>query len=280
MRADRRDMTPRQLKMRAPNRTDPRVPSWEGQLDWQQSRAVGVSYFAHLLRWALSRSALSATTDASTTQQWDWKYTTLSGTCGELPTTGITGACTIDPPRISNEWRNFSIRASCRFIRDPHDLWHTWSTCPSVSVRPQQSDAVIAPGRPRAARFLVETVAPRIWIACINADPDIKAVPSDTHECTCGTPALVRSRYPSAEPCSCSARASFAAGAEVTVMSPTLTGGSPHLFVSSAKVREDATSATNTGSRSAARRRSQALFMNGMVSLSAGIPKPPCLISA
>ena len=73
MRADRRDMTPRQLKIRAPNRMDPRTPSWEGQFDWHQSRTAGVSYFTHLLRWPLSRSALSATTDASTTQQWDWK---------------------------------------------------------------------------------------------------------------------------------------------------------------------------------------------------------------
>ena len=138
------------------------------------------------------------------------------------------------PPRISKKWRNFSIRASCLLILDPQVLWQTWSTCPSVSVRPQHSQAVSASGRPLAALFLVATVAPLIWIACIYADTDIKAVPSDTHECTYGTPALDRRPYPSAELYSCSARASFTAGAEVTVESPTLIG-SPHLLTSSEK---------------------------------------------
>ena len=68
MLADLGDMAPRQLKMRAPKKISRDAPP-EGQFVWHQSRTAGVSYFTHLLSWALSRSALSATTDASTTQR-------------------------------------------------------------------------------------------------------------------------------------------------------------------------------------------------------------------
>ena len=118
MLADLGDMAPRQLNMRAPKKISRDAPS-EGQFVWHQSRTAGVLYFTHLLSWALSRSALSATTDASTTQQAPCENNTASGICGLPPRTLITGARVTDQPRFSILWRNFSRRASCRLIRCP-----------------------------------------------------------------------------------------------------------------------------------------------------------------
>ena len=127
--------------MRAPKNTSPDTPS-DGQFAWHQSRTAGVSYFTHLLSWAQSRSALSTTTDASTTQQVFCEYNTLSGICRLPPRTVITGARVTAQLRFSILWRNFSRRASCRLIRCPHVRGHTWRTCPKNSTLQQ---ACIAP---------------------------------------------------------------------------------------------------------------------------------------
>ena len=186
--AERGDITPRQLNTRAPNRTTPAATS-EGQLDWHQSRTAGVSYFVHLLRWASSRSALSATTDASMTQHMPSLYATPSGIWGLPHLTLITGARKTDHPRRSNSWSNFSRTASCRLILCPHVLWHTWRMCPNVSGRPHASHLSDASCLPRADLRRVLTVAPLICTAWMKAAPVMSAVPSDTQEWTNGTAA-------------------------------------------------------------------------------------------
>ena len=156
------------------------MPPPEGQFVWHQSRTAGVLYFTHLLSWALSRSALSATTDASTTQQAPCENNTASGICGLPPRTLITGARVTDQLRFStSRWRNFSRRASCHLIRCPHVLGHTWRTCPRDSVLQHASHLLSASGLPRAARCLVDTVADLIWRACIKFVPVNNAVPLD-----------------------------------------------------------------------------------------------------
>ncbi|KAI0211445.1 hypothetical protein LSAT2_003724, partial [Lamellibrachia satsuma] len=101
--------------MRAPKKTSSGTPS-NGQFAWHQSRTTG-SYFTLMLTWALSRCALSATTDVSTTQQVLCEYNAASRICELPPLTVITRAHVTAQPRFSILWRNFSRRASCRLIR-------------------------------------------------------------------------------------------------------------------------------------------------------------------
>ena len=166
MLADFGDMAPCQLNMRAPKNISPDAPS-EGQFVWHQSRTAGVSYFTHLLSWALSRSALSATTNASTTQQALREYNTASGICGLPPCTVITGARVTAQPRFSILWRNFSRSTSCHLIRCPHVRGHTWRTCPKDSTLQHASHLLSASGLPRAAHCFVATVPDLICKACI-----------------------------------------------------------------------------------------------------------------
>jgi len=53
------------------------------------------------------------------------------------------------------------MRASCLFIRGPHVRGQAWSTCPNVSVRPQQSQRTLDKGLPLAALDVVATVVPQ-----------------------------------------------------------------------------------------------------------------------
>ena len=149
------DFAPCQLNMGAPKKTSPGTPS-EGQFTWHQSRTAEVLYFTNLLTWALSKSALSATTDASTAQQVLHEYKTASRICRLPPRTVITGARVTAQQRFSILWRNFSRRASCHFIRCPHVLGQTWRTCSRDSTRQHASHLLSTSGLTRAALSLVD----------------------------------------------------------------------------------------------------------------------------